>query len=129
MKEESKLREIDRKAYDYILSVWRETGFTPNTTEIAKYFGIGRGGSTQKIFTNLEAEGLILFNDVRKFYIPANWKRETLDFFALSKGYRSVSEIPEANSTEEALERVRELQRLRAKKYREKRKKQKTIKT
>lgn len=123
------LREIDRRAYDYIFQVWRETGFTPTSSEIAERFDIGRGGSTNKVFTALEAHGMILFNESRKSYIPTDWRSLVISELTESLGYANIEDVPFASELSELrrikagkdaeIDRARELQRNRAKKFRE----------
>lgn len=94
--EKPELRELDHQALEYIIAVWLKTGFTPSSAELAERFNIGRGGSTNKVFTALEAHGFITFYEGRNRYIPTNWRELIEGEFANSLGYEFSISVPHA---------------------------------
>lgn len=136
----SELRQLDLDVMDYIRERFRETGFSPTSAEISNRFEIGRGGSTNKVFTSLESAGLIVFEEGRKRYIPTCWRELAGANVSALEYELSVSNerFQKAKADNDKLRKkiadfekadplasVREQARIRAQRFRDKKKKAK----
>ncbi len=69
-----KVQEQERKALEFIITNYRNTGFCPVSAEIADHLQVSRGGTINGILKRLEDSGHIIYNESRSRFIPSAWR-------------------------------------------------------
>jgi len=90
-----------------IKSVYVETGFAPSMAEAAEKMSMTKGGALSAMFKELEADGVIIYSENRKSYIPSDWR-----------------ELIAGGAKNAALEAIREQTRKRTQEWRERKRNQ-----
>lgn len=99
------------KLISVIKSAYVETGFAPSMAEAAEKMEMTKGGALSAMFKQLEADGVIIYSENRKSYIPSDWR-----------------ELIAGGARDAALEAIREQTRKRTQEWRQRKKKQTTKK-